>query len=216
MWRSLIVEFIGPFALMFLGGGAIMLTKGENIVAIALAHGLAIGLMIAAAGHISGGVYNPAISIGLLIAGKLSPVMAGAYIVAQCLGGIAAAVALRVAYPASTGADVIPHLGANVTFAQGFLVEVILTFFLMFSIYGSAVDKRGPSLLAPFVIGLTISIDILAAGAVTGAAMNPARVFGPAVAYGYWVDHALYWVAPIVGAAIAAVLYDKVLVKTDA
>jgi aquaporin TIP len=214
---SLIVEFVGPFALMFIGGGAIIATKGDDLVAIALAHGLAIGLMIAAAGHISGGVYNPAISLALLAIGKLPPVKALAYIVAQCLGCALAAVALKAAFPADAVDAVAlgtPALGPGVSVGQGFLVELILTFFLMYAIYGTAIDTRGPATIAGLVIGLVITMDILAGGALTGAAMNPARAFGPALVQGAWRDQWLYWVAPTLGALLAALLYHLVLVET--
>lgn len=213
---SLIVEFIGPFALMFMGGGAIIATRGDNLVAIALAHGLAIGLMIAAAGHISGGVFNPAVSIALLAIGKLPPVKALAYIVVQCLGTVLAAAALKAVFPAEAVNAVAlgtPALGPGVSVGQGFLVEVILTFFLMFAIYGTAIDARGPATIAGLVIGLVISMDVFGGGALTGAAMNPARALGPALIQGAWRDQWLYWVAPTIGALLAALLYHRVLVE---
>jgi MIP family channel proteins len=216
LFASVVVEIIGPFALMFAGGGAIIATQGENLVAIALAHGLAIGLMIAAAGHISGGVYNPAVSIALLAVGKLPPVKAAAYIVAQCLGCAIGALALKAVYPASA-VDAVklgtPLLGPGVGVGQGFLVEVILTFFLMFSIYGAAIDARGPAVIAGLVVGLTITMDVFAGGGLTGAAMNPARAFGPALVQGVWQDHWLYWLAPIIGALLAALLYHFALLE---
>ena len=208
--RSYIAEFIGPFALMFLGGGAIIATGGNDLVAIALAHGLAIGLMIAAAGHISGGVYNPAITIGLMATGKLPARKGLIYILAQCLGATVAAALLRFAVPDAT-VGVTPTLGPNVSLAQGIVVEAILTFFLMFVIFGTAIDSRGPATIAGLAIGLTIAIDILAGGPLTGAAMNPARTLGPAIVYGVWTDHVVYWVGPIVGALAAAFLYNGAL-----
>lgn len=216
LWRSFVVEFIGPFALMFIGGGAIIQSAGKDLVAIALGHGLAIGLMIAAAGHISGGVYNPAVSIGLLVTGKLPPMKAVGYIVAQCLGCVVAAAALKAVYsPAMVDAVKLgtPLLGPGVSAGQGFLVEVILTFFLMFAIFGTAIDTRGPSTIAGLVIGLVITMDVFAGGGLTGAAMNPARAFGPALVQGVWQDQWLYWVAPIVGAVLAAVLYNALLME---
>lgn len=212
--NCLIVEFIGPFALMFIGGGAIIATRGDNLVAIALAHGLAIGLMVAAAGHISGGVYNPALSIALLATGKLPLPKTVGYIVVQCLGCAVGALALKAVYPAAA-VDAVklgtPQLGAGVGLGQGFLTEAILTFFLMFAVFGVAVDKRGPATIAGLVIGLVITMDIFGGGALTGAAMNPARAFGPALVQGEWQDQWLYWVAPTVGALAAALLYNSLL-----
>lgn len=213
--RPLIVEAIGPFALIFMGAGAIIVTQGEDLVAIAFAHGLAIALMVAAAGHISGGAYNPAVTLGLVIAQKLPLVKGITYVAAQLLGATLAAVALTLLFPneltdpVNLGAlTVSPAFDAG----QGLGIEIILTFFLMFVIFGTAIDKRGPAMIAPLAIGLTITMDILATDGATGAAMNPARAFGPALVDGTWDDHWIYWVGPGVGAAIAAALYAYVLV----
>ncbi len=212
--RKLVVEFIGTFALIFFGAGSIIATGGKDLVAIALAHGLAIGLMVMAAGHISGGVYNPALTVGLAAARRLSPSDAGAYIVAQLLGAIVAAGLLKVAF-AGAAIDAVklgtPLLGSGVGVGQGVLVEAILTFFLMFSVFGNAVDPRSPKAIPGLLIGLTITMDIFAGGALTGAAMNPARSFGPALVQGAWDGWWIYWVGPILGAVIAALLYNDVL-----
>jgi aquaporin Z len=180
--RKLIVEFIGTFALIFFGAGAIIATGGGNLVAIALAHGLAIALMVMAAGHISGGVYNPSLTIGLAAARRLPPATAAAYIVAQLLGGIVAAAALKVVFAADAVDKVklgTPLLGDGVTPGQGVLVEVILTFFLMYAVFGNAVDTRSSKAAPGLFIGLILTMDILAGGGLTGAAMNPARALGP-------------------------------------
>jgi aquaporin TIP len=211
---NLVVEFIGVFTLVFAGAGAIIATKGENLVAISLAHGLAIGLMVAAAGHVSGGVFNPAIALALMATGKVPPVRGALFIVAELLGGIVGALALKGVYPA-VAVDAVklgtPLPGAGFTVGQALLAEVVLTFFLMFVIFGVAVDKRGPATIAGLAIGLTITMDIFAGGAVSGAAMNPARSFGPALVQGVWQDAWIYWVGPIVGALLAAVLYNYLL-----
>ncbi len=212
--RSLIAEFIGPFTLVFAGAGAIIATGGGNLVAIALAHGLAIGLMVAAAGHVSGGVYNPAITCGLMVARKLTLLQGILYIVAQLLGGLVAAVCLKMIFPpdmvakANLGAAAI---GSGVTVGAAVLMEIILTFFLMFVIYGTAVDERGPRAIAPLVIGLTITMDIFVGGGVSGAVMNPARHFGPALVAGAWANWWVWYLAPVVGAVLAAALYAYVL-----
>lgn len=214
--RSLVVEFVGPFTLMFAGGAAIIQTGGKDLVAIALAHGLAIGLMIAAAGHISGGVYNPAISVGLIATGKLPPVKGLLYCVVQLLGGLVAALLLRAFFPAGP-ADAVnlgtPALGQGVTPTQGLLIEIVLTFFLQFVIFGTAIDKRGPATIAGLAIGLTITMDVVAAGNLTGAVMNPARALGPAIVSGQWTDQWVWWVGPVLGALGAAALYNFVLLE---
>ena len=220
-WVKLaIVEFLGPFALVFAGVGAIIQTQGEDLVAIALAHGLAIGLMISAVGHISGGAFNPAVTLGLLAAGRIDPPRAGVYIVAQLLGGVAGAAALTLVYPDlgeigrnRLGVNLgVPVLGPDVSVTNGLVMEIILTFFLMFVIFGVVIDKRtGGRAIAGLAIGLTITMDIFAGGVVSGAVMNPARALGPAIIQGDFADHWIWWLGPIVGAVVAALLYNEVL-----
>jgi aquaporin Z len=215
--RPLIVEFIGTFTLIFIGAGAIMATAGTDIVAIALAHGLAIGLMVAAAGHISGGHYNPAVTVGFLVARRITPDKAAAYAAAQLLGALIAAVALKIVFDGDIGNSFelgTPAVGEGIVRGVGaaFLGEIILTFLLMFVIFGTAVDDRGPRVIAGFAIGLTITIDILALGPLTGAAMNPARWFGPAIVANFWDDAWVWIIAPPIGAALAAAVYNYVLI----
>lgn len=212
--QQAVAEFIGPFALIFLGAGSIILTGGQDLVAIALAHGLAIGVMIAAAGHISGGVYNPAITVGLWIAGQLTFSRAAIYIGSQLLGSVAAALALLAVFEADAIDAVqlgVPALGGGISQGQAMVGEAIATFFLMFVIFGSAVDQRSDKAVAPLAIGLTITAGILTLGGITGGALNPARHFGPALVEGYWADWFVWWIGPIVGAAIASVVYNWVL-----
>jgi len=198
----------------FAGAGAIIATENGNLVAIALAHGLAIGLLVAAAGHISGGVYNPALTCGLAIARKLKPILVVPYIVAQLLGATLAAVCLKGIFPSAAIDKVglgVPAIGKGFGTGGAFLAEVIMTFFLMFVVFGTAVDERGPRAIAALAIGLTITMDIFVGGAVSGAAMNPSRHFGPALIGNHWANWWLWWVAPILGALIAAGLYAYVL-----
>lgn len=211
---ALLMEFIGTFALIFMGAGAIIQTQNGNLVAIALAHGLAIGLLVAAGGHISGGVYNPAIAIGLMAAGKLPYVRGATFIVAQLLGATAAAGLLKAALPAAA-VDVVklgtPLPGPGISSGQALVVEIVLTFFLMFVIFGVAVDKRGPASIAGLAIGLTITMGVCMGGALTGAAMNPARSFGPMLVQQEWTAAWVYWVGPIIGAILAALIYTFVM-----
>jgi len=212
--RKLVVEFLGPLALVYMGAGSIIATGGKDLVAIAFAHGLAIGLMVLAAGHISGGVYNPALTVGLVATRRLSIPLGIGYVVAQLLGGLVGALLLKASF-AAPAIDVVklgvPLLGPGVSGGQGILVEAILTFFLMFSVFGNAVDPRTPKAIAGLAIGLTITMDIFGGGALTGAAMNPARAFGPELVQGVWDFWWVYWIGPIIGAVLAALLYNEVL-----
>lgn len=211
---ELVAEFLGTFALVFIGAAAILSNAG--LVGIALAHGLVLAIMISALGRVSGGVFNPAVAIGLAVTGKLSWPKAVAYIVAQLAGGAAAGFLLKALFPAAAiGAASLgtPLVAAGVEAWQAVVVEAILTFFLMTAIFGTAVDKKGPNQLAGFGIGTVLVFDILAGGSLTGASMNPARTFGPALAGNFWAGHWIYWVGPIIGAVVAALLYDKVIAK---
>ncbi|HLZ28349.1 MAG TPA: aquaporin [Chloroflexota bacterium] len=214
--RNAIVEFVGTFALIFVGAGSIIATGGQNLVAIALAHGLAIGLMVAAAGQISGGVYNPSLTIALVAARRIGVNRGVYYIVAQLVGALVAALALKAIFPAAAVTAVklgVPGVGADYGVIAALLAEIIMTFFLMYAVFGVAVDLRGARAIAGLVIGLTITADIFVGGGVSGAAMNPARWFGPAVVQGVYDNWWIYWVGPIVGAVLAALLWNEVYLK---
>jgi aquaporin Z len=222
LWQAALAEFVGPFALVVAGVGAIVSTQnladGGNLVTVALAHGLAIGLMIAALGHVSGGHFNPAVSLSMLATGEVGLARAIAYIVAQVLGGIAGAAILTVVFPAlgpmgrnNAGVNLgLPGLGPDVSVGGALLMEGVMTFFLVLVIFGTVVDPRGPKAIAPLAIGLTITMDILTGGRITGAAMNPARAFGPAVIQQDFTNWWIYWVGPIVGGLVAAFVYKAI------
>lgn len=217
--KAAVAEFIGPFALVFAGVGAIIATQGGNLVAIALAHGLAIGLMVTALGHVSGGHFNPAVTIGMLVTGKINAPWAGIYIVVQILGATAAAAALAVIYPdlGDIGRNNpginngVPSVSPDAGLLGAFVLEVVLTFFLVWVIFGTAVDWRTPKAITGLAIGLTITMDIFAGGAISGAVMNPARALGPAIVQGDFTNVWLWIVAPIVGGALAALVYQYVI-----
>ena len=215
--KALIGEFVGTFALIFVGAGSIAaneITKGAlGLTGIALAHGLTIAVMVSATAAISGGHLNPAVSLGALAAGKINVFAAVGYIVAQVLGGVVGALLLKAVVPGQA-LDAVhlgtPALGPGVSTAQGLLVEAVLTFFLMFVIYGTAFDPRGPAAPGLF-IGLTIALDILMGGPLTGASMNPARFLGPALVSGSLGDTVLYIAGPVIGAVAAALLWRHAL-----
>jgi MIP family channel proteins len=212
--RQFIAEFVGTFALIFVGIGAIK-TAGHDVLGIALAHGLTIGAFVCATLHISGGQLNPAVTFGLLCGGHMTFINAIRYWIAQCLGGICAALICLGLFNRDVVVTGTPQLAINLTPAQGILVEAILTFFLVFVVHGTAVDPRGPRGIAGLAIGSTITLDILFGGPLTGAAMNPARVFGPAVAANFWKDHYVYWIGPFLGGALGGLVY-RVLIERKA
>lgn len=216
-WRHFAAEFIGVFALVFIGGAAIMSAAIANINGLliaALAHGLIFSLMITATMRISGHL-NPAVTIGFLVTRRIGPVMAVIYIIAQLLGALIAAYALKALFPVA--AVVATRLGgqyvtSDVSTLQAIALEAIATFFLVFVVFGTAVDPHAPK-VGGFAIGLTVAADILAIGSRTGASMNPARSFGPAVVSGVFEGHMVYWIGPILGAIAAALLYDGLFLR---
>ena len=211
-YKTYLAELIATFGLVFIGAGAVLADVG--IVGVALAHGLVLMCMIYAIAHISGGHVNPAVTIGLWITKKISTVRAAGYIISQLLGATIAALLLKVIFTASSSNLGVPTL-SGVGFGTGILIETILTFFLVFVVFGVAVDKRAPKGLYGLAIGLVLTFDIFMGGALTGAAMNPARAFGPALVSGLWTNHLVYWIGPLIGGIIAAVLYSTLLLKDD-
>jgi MIP family channel proteins len=211
--RHFLAEFVGTFALVFVGGAAIMSAQGTNsaapLLTVALAHGLILSIMVSALMRVSGH-FNPAVTVGILVARRIEPMMAALYIVAQLIGAMAAAYALKLLFPAALFAATQgggQSISLDVTGTQAFFLEMIATFFLVFVVFGTAVDPKSPN-VGGFAIGLTVAADIMAIGPLTGASMNPARSFGPAVASGVYAGQGIYWTAPMLGGILAAVLYD--------
>ncbi len=223
--RALIAEFIGTFGLIFMGGGAIILGGGAGIglVGVALAHGLAIFLGVSFSAHISGGHLNPAVTAGFMFTKRMETNVGVAYIVSQLLGGILAAVFLRLLVPSQAATNTrlgTPGPGAAAGPLTVLLGEMILTFFLVFVIFATAVDpKSSAKAIFPLCIGMAVTMDILAGAPLTGASMNPARSFGPALVAlltgipGAFRVHWAYWIGPILGGCAAAWVYDNMLME---
>jgi aquaporin TIP len=213
--RRGVAEFVGAFALVFVGAGSIA-TAGEigdpSLIGVALAHGLVIAVMASAVGHISGGHFNPAVTFGFLVTRRMAPALAAVYWIAQLLGGVVGALLLTVILPDSLTDPVnlgVPALGGGVGAGAGMVLEAILTFFLVWVIFATAADPRGTfASIAGLAIGFTITLDILIGGPLTGAAMNPARAFGPQLVGSEWADGWVWYVGPLVGGAAAALAYE--------
>ena len=213
-FRHFVAEFVGTFALVFVGGASI--AAGGGLVGVALAHGIILAVMVSALMRISGH-FNPAVTVGFLAARRIEPMMAGVYIAAQILGAIAAAYALKMLLPAQLAASTRlggQSISLEISAGQAIGLEAIATFFLAFVIFGTAVDPKAPR-IAGIAIGLTIAADILAIGPFTGGSMNPARSFGPAVASGIFEAQAVYWIGPLLGAVAAALLYDTLFIRRE-
>jgi MIP family channel proteins len=220
--KQSVAEFVGTFALIFIGVGVIAnhanLESNAGLLAVALAHGLTIAVMVSATGAISGGHLNPAVTFGLWVGGKIDTKRSVVYWISQLAGALIAAalVAALLDSPNASGKELVfkgtPAVGKGATPLQGIGIEAVLTFFLVFVVYGSAVDIRAPK-LGGLAIGLTIALDILFGGPFTGAAMNPARTFGPAVIGGQWNNHYVYWIGPLLGGALAGIVYGRFLIS---
>lgn len=223
--QKMLAEFIGTFALIFIGAGSICADQylhaanggGAGLLGIAVAHGLAISIMVSAVGHISGGHLNPAVTIGFWVTKRIGTFHTISYWIAQLLGATAAAFLLTVVLPETVWRPVglgTPDLAPDFTRMHGMLLEAIMTFFLVFVVFATAADAKGAfSKIAGFAIGLTITMDILLGGPFTGASMNPARSFGPALVAHHWSNHGVYWVGPLVGGILAGYLYDRIYLR---
>jgi aquaporin TIP len=212
-------EFVGTFTLVFVGAGSIIATGGHDLVAIALAHGLAIGVMASAVGHISGGHFNPAVTLGFLVTKRIEPMLAATYWFAQFIAAILAALLLRGLLPEQQTDAVnlgAPSLAPGISGGQGLVIEAVLTFFLVWVIFATAADPRGAfRSIAGLAIGFTISLDIFMGGPYTGAAMNPARAFGPELVQGFWSNAWVWYVGPVLGACAAALAYHWLYLRPD-
>ena len=212
--QKVVAEAVGTFALIFIGAGAGAL--GADLTGVAFAHGLVIGVMVCAVGHVSGGHFNPAVTFGFWMTKRLSNRDAVAYWVGQFGAGILAALLLKAALPAEgTLGRTVP--GQSVGDGQALLVEFILTFFLGWVIFAVAVDERGSlGVVAGLPIGFVITFDIFMGGPLTGASMNPARTLGPDLVTGTFTSIWVYLLACPAGAAAAMGLYDWLVLKPGA
>ena len=219
-WQAALAELIATWLFVFLGAGAVVATAmiggdamtPERLIAIAMAHGLAIAILVAAIARFSGGHINPAVTVSAVVTRKIGLTKGVMYVVAQLLGAALGAYLLQAVIPTASEGNLGAH-ALSVDVGPGIVVEMVLTFALVFVIFATAMDSRGPAHLAPFAIGITVMVDHFVGVPLTGASMNPARSFGPALAAGQWADHWVYWVGPIFGGVIAAALYEIVYLR---
>jgi MIP family channel proteins len=216
--RRSAAEFIGTFALIFVGAGAVLSagpSAGAGNLEIALAHGLVIAVMVSALAHISGGHFNPAVTLGMLLTRRISVVLGLVYWVVQLGAAVLAALLLKWIFPTDQQATLgSPALGPGIDVGPGLVIEAILTFFLVWVVFATMVDPRGSyTAIAGLAVGFVIAFDMLMGGPLTGAMMNPARAFGPELVANDWDDFWIWYVGPLAGGAIAALLYDEVYMR---
>ncbi len=222
----LVGEAIGTFLFVFIGCAVIVagqymadnnLGGAPGLLGIALAHGITLAVVVTTFAAVSGGHINPAVTVGIWASGGMKAVTAVAYIVAQLIGAAAAAALVRITFPESAWSPShigVPALGPGIDPTVGIILEVVMTTLLVAAVFGTAVDHRAPGMGGLF-IGLAIVGDILVGGPLTGAAMNVARWFGPAVASGTW-DNAYVWiVGPVVGGLIVGLAYRFFFAPTE-
>jgi aquaporin TIP len=221
LFRRSLAELLGTFALVFIGAGSIASKyfpdAAYGILGIAVAHGLVLGVMVTALMGISGGHLNPAVTLGLMAVRRTELGSGLACIVAQLLGAVLAALLLKVVYPIGVVRPIAlgtPTIANSIQFHQAMILEGVMAFFLVSAVFGTCINPAAPR-LGGFGIGLALMFDILVGGPLTGAAVNPARAFGPALISGQWVGHLVYWVGPIVGGVLAALLWEYVLLRDE-
>jgi MIP family channel proteins len=218
--RSLVAEFIGTFALTFvgvlaLGSPAIAGMTGApvDLAIAAFAHGLILAVMVAALGAISGGHFNPGVTFGFMVTGRMDPITGLLYWAAQLVGAIVASYLILSMAGLATVEAGTPQVAENVGTGMAVVLEAVTTFFLVLVVFGTAVDERAPKSVFPLAIGLTLAACIMAIGPLTGGALNPARAFGPALAAGEWSRHIVYWIGPLVGGALGGAVQHFLLMR---
>ncbi len=221
-----LAELIAVMLFVFIGAGTVVVVLGafpadpsaDTLIAIAVAHGLAIAVLVSATASISGGHINPAVTFAMVITGNLKLGPGLVYVAAQLIGAVIGALLLQLVFQDNVegqlGAHAINEALVDGTGA-GLIVEIILTFVLVATVFGAAVNSKGLGAVAPIAIGFAVLIDHLVGVPLTGASMNPARSFGPALVAGEWDNFWIYVVGPLAGAGIAGLLYTHVFLKND-
>src|SRR5487761_145706 len=229
--QKAVAELVGTFLFVFVGAGSAVTlayvaasASGSNLLVVALANGLGLGIGITATMSVSGGHLNPAVTIGILVARKISIPHAVVYIISQVIGATIAGLLLTTILPSSFGNAAgwgAPAIANTISVGQGIVFEAIMTFLLVFTVFGTAVDPRAPK-VGGFAIGLIVAADVLVGGPFTGAAMNPARAIGPEIAGAYltgasaFTNWYVWWVGPIIGGVIAALIYGYIILRRAA
>jgi aquaporin Z len=221
--RRVAAEALGTFALVFIGAAVVVVNggfpnSGIGLLGIALAHAVVLSVMITSTMTISGGHLNPAVTLSLLAVRRIDALSAAAYVVAQLVAAVAGAFLVKALFPphvANATLVGVPVIASSVSLGKAIGIELVLTFFLVSAVFGTAVSPDAPR-VGGFGIGLVLLFDILVGGPLTGAAMNPARAFGPALVAGSWIGQLVYWIGPILGGILAAFLWEFVLLPRPA
>ncbi|GJQ23563.1 MAG: aquaporin [Planctomycetia bacterium] len=218
-YKKYMAELVGAFTLVFIAAGAVCADfylrreggQGLGLLGISIAYGVVMIVVIYATSYISGSHVNPAVTISFWISKRMDPNTAIMYILSQITGAIIAGLALKVLFPEALNTVYLGTcmLSPGVSIGRGILMEFIVTFFLVFTVYGTLVDKRATAGFAGVAIGMVTLFGAMIGGTISGGAMNPARVFGPAIASGQFTHHYVWWIGPILGGIVAGFVYDQ-------
>ena len=218
-YKKYMAELVGAFALVFIAAGAVCADfylrreggQGLGLLGISIAYGVVMIVVIYATSYISGSHVNPAVTISFWISKRMDPNTAIMYILSQITGAIIAGLALKVLFPEALNTVYLGTcmLSPGVSIGRGIIMEFIVTFFLVFTVYGTLVDKRATAGFAGVAIGMVTLFGAMIGGTISGGAMNPARVFGPAIASGQFTHHYVWWIGPILGGIVAGFVYDQ-------
>jgi MIP family channel proteins len=220
--RRSLAEFIGTFALVFVAAGTIAAASltgdvDPSSLTVALAYGLVVAVMVSAVGHISGGHFNPAVTLAFFVTRRLAVSLTIAYLIVQLAAAAAAALLIRWIFPGESAESVrhgAPAIDPGIGTAEALVVEALLTFFLVWVVFATAADIRGTfKAIAGLGIGLAITFGVLVGDPLTDAMMNPARAFGPQLIDSSWDDFWVWYAGPILGGAIAALVYELVYLR---
>ncbi len=221
LWRRLVAEAFGTFGLVFVGSAVVVVNAFPNaaygILGIAVAHAFVLAIMITVTMNISGGHLNPAVTFGLLVARKIDLRTALPYVAAQLAGAVLGALLVKYAIPSNVGRVLsygTPVIASSITLGQAITIEAVLTFFLVSAFFGTLVSPDAPK-VGGFGVGLVLLFAILVGGPLTGAALNPARAFGPALVSGNWLGQAVWWMGPLLGGLAAGLLWKLVLLPRE-
>ncbi|MDE1889890.1 MAG: aquaporin [Planctomycetota bacterium] len=222
-YKKYIAELVGTFALVFIAAGSVCADfylrrsggQGLGLLGISIAFGVVVIAIIYVTSYISGSHVNPAVTVSFWITKRMDPNTAIMYIISQIAGAALAGLALRTLFPDALKTVYLGTciLSSGVSVTRGILMEFIITFLLVFTIYGTLVDKRASAGFAGIAIGLVVLFGSMIGGTISGGAMNPVRAFGPAIASGQFTHHYVWWIGPILGGIAAAVVYDKIFAE---
>jgi MIP family channel proteins len=221
--RALAAEFVGTFAFVFFGAGAIVTNQARSgalgVLGVAIAHGVVLAVMVTMFLNISGAHFNPAVTLAMWLTRRVGPKVAGSFIVTQLVAAVAAAAAVKFLFPQIPGEVTgygVPRIAGDVDLLPAIILEALLTFFWVSAVFGTAGSSDLP-VAAGFGVGLTVVAAFVVGAPLTGAALNPARALGPALVANEWIGQAVYWIGPLVGGAVAAFVWGKLLLpRTEA